>query len=106
MSGNVLEAVEQALDESIRPFLDSHAGGVEVAGIDESGAVQLRFVGACTACPALPVTMHAAVVPVLVGLEGVTKVTSSNVHISRFAAERIEKLRNAKPQVSSSEEQF
>jgi Fe-S cluster biogenesis protein NfuA/nitrite reductase/ring-hydroxylating ferredoxin subunit len=49
--------VEQALDR-IRPYLGSHAGGVEYFGIDEAGVAHLRLDGSCHGCPSSTVTVR------------------------------------------------
>ena len=53
------ERVRQALD-SVRPYLGSHAGGVEFLGID-GGVVQLRLEGSCDGCPSSTVTVKNAI---------------------------------------------
>jgi Fe-S cluster biogenesis protein NfuA len=53
--------VEQAL-ESVRPYLASHGGGVELLGVDEGpGIVQLRLLGSCDGCPSSSATLRDAV---------------------------------------------
>ena len=44
-----LARVEAAL-ERVRPYLGSHAGGVELRGIDEHGVVHLALEGTCNGC--------------------------------------------------------
>jgi Fe-S cluster biogenesis protein NfuA len=44
-----LARVEAAL-ERVRPYLGSHAGGVELRGIDERGVVHLALEGTCNGC--------------------------------------------------------
>jgi Fe-S cluster biogenesis protein NfuA len=48
--------VQQALD-SIRPFLRSHGGEVELVGITD-GVVQLRMKGSCQGCPSSSETLR------------------------------------------------
>ncbi|MDQ6697584.1 MAG: NifU family protein [Actinomycetota bacterium] len=57
-----LEArVVGALD-SVRPYLGSHGGDVEVLGIDEvEGVLHLRMLGSCDGCPSSAVTLQQAV---------------------------------------------
>ncbi len=56
-----LEArIQQALDR-VRPYLGSHAGGVEFLGVDESGVVHLRLEGSCRGCPSSAVTVKLAI---------------------------------------------
>ena len=48
--------VRQALD-SVRPYLRSHGGNVELTGVDGTIA-RLRLVGSCDGCPSSAVTMR------------------------------------------------
>jgi Fe-S cluster biogenesis protein NfuA len=53
--------VETALD-SVRPFLATHGGDVELLAIDDrAGAVQLRLLGSCDGCPSSAATLQHAV---------------------------------------------
>lgn len=52
--------VAAALD-SVRPYLGSHGGDVELLGVSESGAVSLRLLGSCDGCPSSSVTLKLAV---------------------------------------------
>ena len=52
--------VEQAL-ESVRPYLGSHGGDVELLEVDETGTVRLRLLGSCDGCPSSSVTLKLAV---------------------------------------------
>ena len=68
------ERVLEALD-SVRPFLASHGGNVQLLGIDD-GVARLRLEGSCDGCPASAATLeHAlkeaidATAPDLLGLE-------------------------------------
>jgi len=72
----VLEALE-----SVRPYMESHGGDVELLGI-EDGVARMRLVGHCEGCPASESTLELAIkkaleetAPDLEGLEveGVTK---------------------------------
>lgn len=55
-----LEArVRGALDE-VRPYLESHGGGVELLGIEE-GVVRLALQGSCSGCPSSSATLKLAV---------------------------------------------
>lgn len=53
------EAVDQAL-ETVRPYLHSHGGEVEVLGI-AGGRVTVRLAGACVGCSASAVTLQQGV---------------------------------------------
>ena len=52
--------VERAL-ESVRPYLGSHGGDVELLEVTEAGAVHLRLLGSCDSCPSSSVTLELAV---------------------------------------------
>jgi Fe-S cluster biogenesis protein NfuA len=72
---STVERITAALDE-VRPYLGSHAGDVEMLGIDEEGVLQLQLTGTCDGCPSSTVTAkHAiekavrAAAPELTGIE-------------------------------------
>jgi Fe-S cluster biogenesis protein NfuA/nitrite reductase/ring-hydroxylating ferredoxin subunit len=52
--------VERAL-ESVRPYLGSHGGDVELLDVTEDGVVRLRMLGSCDGCPSSSVTLKLAV---------------------------------------------
>ncbi|MFI9628993.1 NifU family protein [Streptomyces sp. NPDC052042] len=56
----VADRVESAL-ESVRPYLGSHGGDVELLGVTEEGAVRLRLLGTCDGCPSSSATLALAV---------------------------------------------
>jgi Fe-S cluster biogenesis protein NfuA len=71
----VVDRVQTALD-GVRPYLGSHAGGVEFLGIDEMGVAHLALEGSCDGCPSSLVTVKLAIeraimeaAPELTGLE-------------------------------------
>jgi Fe-S cluster biogenesis protein NfuA/nitrite reductase/ring-hydroxylating ferredoxin subunit len=73
--------IQRALDR-VRPYLGSHAGGVEYLGVDSDGVAQLRLQGNCQGCPSSTVTVKMAIetalmdaAPDLTGVEvaGVTQ---------------------------------
>lgn len=51
--------VREALDE-VRPYLESHGGGVELVGVEE-GVVRLRLHGSCDGCPSSTMTLKLAI---------------------------------------------
>jgi Fe-S cluster biogenesis protein NfuA len=53
------ERVSGAL-EGVRPYLASHAGDVELLGV-EAGVARLRLKGSCSGCPSSTVTLRNAV---------------------------------------------
>ena len=57
-----LETAGRAALDSVRPFLGSHGGDVELLDVDEhAGAVHLRLLGSCDGCPSSAVTLQHAV---------------------------------------------
>jgi Fe-S cluster biogenesis protein NfuA len=54
------ERVRDALD-TVRPYLGSHEGGVELLGVGEDGIVRLRLEGTCHGCPSSQVTVTDAI---------------------------------------------
>lgn len=52
--------VEEAL-ESVRPYLGSHGGDVELVEVSDQGLVRLRLLGSCDGCPSSSVTLKLAV---------------------------------------------
>jgi Fe-S cluster biogenesis protein NfuA len=66
--------VIEALD-SVRPYMDSHGGGIELLSL-EDGIARLRLEGSCSGCPASRATLETAIeqalaeaAPDLMGLE-------------------------------------
>ena len=47
--------------ESVRPYLGSHGGDVELVEISDAGVVRLRLTGSCDGCPSSAVTLELAV---------------------------------------------
>lgn len=56
----VEQRVEEAL-ESVRPYLGSHGGDVELIDVTDDGTVKLRLLGSCDGCPSSSVTLKLAV---------------------------------------------
>ena len=52
--------VEQAL-ESVRPYLGSHGGDVELLEVTDAGVVRLRLLGSCNGCASSSVTFKLAI---------------------------------------------
>lgn len=46
--------------EGVRPYLESHGGGVELVGV-EDGVVRLRLKGSCSGCPSSTMTLKLAI---------------------------------------------
>jgi Fe-S cluster biogenesis protein NfuA/nitrite reductase/ring-hydroxylating ferredoxin subunit len=58
--------IQRALD-TVRPYLGSHAGGVEYLGVDAEGVAHLRLEGSCHGCPSSTVTVRSAIEGAVVG---------------------------------------
>jgi Fe-S cluster biogenesis protein NfuA/nitrite reductase/ring-hydroxylating ferredoxin subunit len=56
----VEDRVREAL-ESVRPYLESHGGNVELVGVDDEGVVHLRLSGSCNGCPSSTMTLKLAI---------------------------------------------
>ena len=52
--------VEAAL-ESVRPYLGTHGGDVELMDVSDDGVVRLRLLGSCDGCPSSAATLELAV---------------------------------------------
>ena len=57
---SVEERIQNALDK-VRPYLGSHAGGVEYLGLDDEGVVHLQLQGSCEGCPSSTLTVKLAI---------------------------------------------
>lgn len=58
---SVTEQVEKVLD-TLRPYLISDGGNIELLGVDETnGVVTVHLVGACADCSSAQVTLYAGV---------------------------------------------
>lgn len=56
-----IEARVQGALDKVRPYLGSHAGGVDYLGIDDEGVVHLRLEGSCHGCPSSTLTVKLAI---------------------------------------------
>lgn len=52
-----LEARVRKALEAVRPFMESHGGGVELVAVKPPDAVELRLTGSCHGCPASSTTL-------------------------------------------------
>jgi Fe-S cluster biogenesis protein NfuA/nitrite reductase/ring-hydroxylating ferredoxin subunit len=57
---DVTTRVENAL-QSVRPYLGTHGGDVELLEVTDEGVVRLRMLGSCDGCPSSSVTLSLAV---------------------------------------------
>lgn len=83
---DVRTRVEQALD-SVRPYLGSHGGDVELLEVTDEGAVHLRLLGSCDGCPSSSVTLELAVNDAIEA--AAPEVTSIEVETASSGAETI-----------------
>lgn len=61
MTNDTLSRIEQSLD-TLRPYIASHKGSVEVVDFDESdGRLLLRLGGHCHGCSASTITLKAGI---------------------------------------------
>ncbi|MBL4762868.1 MAG: NifU family protein [Gammaproteobacteria bacterium] len=56
LKATIQERLEDAL-QSVRPYLESHAGNVELVDISLPDTVTIRLLGACDGCPASAMTL-------------------------------------------------
>jgi Fe-S cluster biogenesis protein NfuA len=73
--------IETALD-TVRPYMGSHGGWIQLHGVDEQGVAHVTLQGSCSGCPSSLITMKSQVeqavaeaAPELTGIdvEGVTE---------------------------------
>jgi len=84
--------VVEALDQ-VRPYLGSHAGGVELVGVDPEGVVHLRLEGSCDGCPSSTMTVKLAIERAIE--EAAPEVTA--VEVENLTREREPQLLQIKP---------
>jgi Fe-S cluster biogenesis protein NfuA len=71
----------EAVIDRLRPGLLLDGGNVELASVDEDGAVSLLFQGACARCPAQLATLRLVIEPTLRReVPAVTNVVPANPH--------------------------
>jgi Fe-S cluster biogenesis protein NfuA len=87
-------AVERRVEEVSR-LLWSHAGGIELDGLEADGQVRVRFTGMCTGCPFRPVTLATTIRPALAEVDAVREVEAAGVRVSEHAARRLAELSTA-----------
>jgi Fe-S cluster biogenesis protein NfuA/nitrite reductase/ring-hydroxylating ferredoxin subunit len=84
--------VREALDQ-VRPYLGSHAGGVELLGVEPEGVVRLRLQGSCDGCPSSTMTVKLAIERAIE--EAAPEVTA--VEVENLTAEREPQLLQIQP---------
>ena len=60
IKASLQERIEAALD-SVRPYLASHGGNVELVSLTPPDSVEIRLLGACDGCPAAGLTLSEGV---------------------------------------------
>lgn len=89
--------IHRALDK-VRPYLGSHAGGVELLGVDEAGVVRLRLEGSCHGCPSSTVTVKLAIERAIEeAAPEVTRIEVEGVTAAASPVISLESLRRPKP---------
>jgi Fe-S cluster biogenesis protein NfuA len=84
--------VVEALDR-VRPYLGSHAGGVELLGVDPEGVVHLLLEGSCDGCPSSVLTVKQAIERAIE--EAAPEVTA--VEVENLTRERAPQLLQIQP---------
>ena len=88
--------VVEALDE-VRPYLGSHAGGVELLGVDPEGVVHLRLEGSCDGCPSSTQTVKLAIERAIE--EAAPEVTRVEVeNLTREPSPQLLQIRSMRPE--------
>jgi Fe-S cluster biogenesis protein NfuA len=59
------DRIERALNDRVRPDLESDGGGIELVGIDPDRIVQVRLTGACQGCSSSLITLTMRVESIL-----------------------------------------
>jgi Fe-S cluster biogenesis protein NfuA len=88
--------VVEALDQ-VRPYLGSHAGGVELLGVEPEGVVRLRLEGSCDGCPSSTQTVKLAIERAIE--EAAPEVTRVEVeNLTREQAPQLLQIRTMRPE--------
>lgn len=75
-AGTLSERVERVVETMIAPVLANDGGRLDVLEIDEeSGVLQIRFVGSCANCPYSLLSMEQIVKPSLLAIPGVNSIS-------------------------------
>ena len=75
----IKDEVKKALD-SIRPYLQSDDGDIELVDVTEDGIVKVKLTGACNVCPLSVITLRAGIERSLLRqVPGIKRVESVNL---------------------------
>jgi Fe-S cluster biogenesis protein NfuA len=86
---NISHADLQLRLADVNALMRTHAGGVELLDVSDTGVVSVRFAGKCTGCELKPLTLAGTVRPGLLAVAGVTEVVAEGACISEEAAQRV-----------------
>lgn len=77
----------------LRTELNGHAGDLEIVSFEpESGALKLRFLGACAICNKRAITFSTAILPLIEIIPGVNSVVVENFDVSDAVVDRIQSM--------------
>ena len=55
----VAEKIAEVLENNVRPIIESHGGGIEFMGFDETnGVLKVELHGVCNGCPGAAATLR------------------------------------------------
>lgn len=63
-NGTLKDKVETTLN-GVRQSLQAHGGDVDLVGVSDDGAVQVRLTGACHGCPGATMTLRLGIERIL-----------------------------------------
>lgn len=62
----IVENIVKVIESEVRPALESHGGGIEFMGYDETnGVLKVTLTGMCSGCPGAAATMRDMVLGVV-----------------------------------------
>lgn len=73
----MIDQIKLAIETKIRPLLKEHNGDIEFVK-ESDGIIEVKLLGACSACPSARITMKDLVEKVLLEIPGVKKVNLSD----------------------------
>lgn len=97
MTQHLETEIQAALDEHVRPMLNSHNGDIEFKGIEQGNIVRLRLVGACATCMGAEQTIRDVIVAAIrESFPSITEVRVETGVSDELAAEALRFLRGRK----------